>query len=298
MTQHGLDTATDVSAGPGPALSRADITTCATCGQPSPSSRTPHVARHIYAIGKIEARFPRLSVEKEFSQVLARSDTKGLTDQQAQRQILSQRENRYLARQMCWVLTIEGIETYVLLPRDPADLDLLVDAIRETPSPTDIDVVIGSRGPTAPAELCNGLTIDTAIFDQIYSFNEQTLLKAIPKPKGIDSESFHRASAELLQRVLQMADNTGAADSHRALNYLTVRYPAIYARLAEAFAQDCSLASVTPVPSRLSSTRSIVDVIFAFVNRHTDVTEKFFTRVDVTEEFPFLVTKLSPYYDH
>lgn len=28
-----------------------------------------------------------------------------------------------------------------------------------------------------------------------------------------------------------------------------------------------------------------------------DVTEKFFTRVDVTAEFPFLVTKLSPHYD-
>jgi hypothetical protein len=25
--------------------------------------------------------------------------------------------------------------------------------------------------------------------------------------------------------------------------------------------------------------------------------EKFFPRVDVTEEFPFLVTKMSPYYD-
>jgi hypothetical protein len=41
----------------------------------------------------------------------------------------------------------------------------------------------------------------------------------------------------------------------------------------------------------------VVDVIFAYTNRNTDVVEKFFTRVDVTEEFPFLVTKLSPYYD-
>jgi hypothetical protein len=28
-----------------------------------------------------------------------------------------------------------------------------------------------------------------------------------------------------------------------------------------------------------------------------DFLEKFFVRVDVTEEFPFLVTKMSPYYD-
>jgi hypothetical protein len=40
-----------------------------------------------------------------------------------------------------------------------------------------------------------------------------------------------------------------------------------------------------------------LDVIFSYTNRATDVTEKFFCRVDVTDEFPFLVTKLSPYYD-
>lgn len=34
-----------------------------------------------------------------------------------------------------------------------------------------------------------------------------------------------------------------------------------------------------------------------YSNRQTDVVEKFFTRVDVTEEFPFLVTKMLPYYD-
>jgi hypothetical protein len=51
-------------------------------------------------------------------------------------------------------------------------------------------------------------------------------------------------------------------------------------------------------PSLLASTRKVVEVIFSFTNRATDVTEKQFVRVDVTEEFPFLVTKLSPYYDH
>jgi len=50
-------------------------------------------------------------------------------------------------------------------------------------------------------------------------------------------------------------------------------------------------------PSRLSGVRSIVDVIFSFFHSQTEVTEKYFVRVDVTEEFPFLVTKLSPYYD-
>lgn len=96
---------------------------------------------------------------------------------------------------------------------------------------------------------------------------------------------------------MQMADNAGATDEHRALNYLAVRYPAIYATAAEAYGRSCSLTAVEVRPSRLSGTRKIVDVIFAFTNRSTDVTEKYFVRVDVTEEFPFLVTKLSPYYN-
>lgn len=40
-----------------------------------------------------------------------------------------------------------------------------------------------------------------------------------------------------------------------------------------------------------------MDVVFSFTDRGTDVVSKFFTRVNVTERFPFLVTKMSPYYD-
>jgi hypothetical protein len=50
-------------------------------------------------------------------------------------------------------------------------------------------------------------------------------------------------------------------------------------------------------PSRLSGVRNVVDVVFAYTHRETDVTDKHFVRVDVTEEFPFLVTKMSPYYE-
>ena len=98
------------------------------------------------AIGRIEARFPRLSIEKEFAQVTGRAETAGQTDQQAFYNVLSKPENRYLARQLCWVLTIQGLETYIVHPRDPRDFDRLVEAIRPQPSPMDIDVVIGMRG--------------------------------------------------------------------------------------------------------------------------------------------------------
>jgi PatG C-terminal len=97
--------------------------------------------------------------------------------------------------------------------------------------------------------------------------------------------------------IIQVTDNAGATDEHRALNYLAVRYPAIYARAAEAFAGNLGLTSVDVQPSPLSGTRNIIEVIFSFTNRTTGFPEKSFVRVDITDEFPFLVTKLSPYYD-
>jgi hypothetical protein len=189
------------------------------------------------------------------------------------------------------------LETYLLQPRDPADIDLLVDAIRPTPAPGDIDVVIGMRGGISPPELCNGLIVPVVIFDQIYSFDRDSLIKAVPKPENMTPKQFTPAAEELFGRIMQITDNAGATDEHRALNYLAMRYPAIYAKAAEQFGRDSSLTGVEVRTSPLSGTRNIADVIFSYTNRNTDFVEKFFVRVDVTEEFPFLVTKMAPYYD-
>jgi hypothetical protein len=263
--------------------------TCPTCG-----GGTAYA--FVFAVGRIEPRFPSPGVEKELAQVVARTPTKGKTDREAMKYALSLRENRYLARHLCWVLTTQGLETYLLKPRDSADVELLIEALRAAPRPTDLDVVIGTRGSIAPPEMCNGLMVPIVTFDQIYSFDRDELIKAIPRPEKA-GKGFQLAADELFDRIMQMTDNAGATDDTRALNYQAVRYPAVYAKVSEQFAAGASLSSVDVRPSALSAVRRIVDVIFAFTSRATDVTEKFFVRVDVTEAFPFLVTKLSPYYD-
>jgi PatG Domain len=266
---------------------------CPTCSGSAAS--TP--VTFVYAIGRIVPRFPGLSVEKEFAQAAGRADTSGLTDQQTFASVLSKPENRYLARQLCWVLTIQGLDTYILQPRDSGDFDRFLETLRPQPSPLDVDVVIGLRGPIARPELCGGLMVPMVLVDQVYSFDRDSFVKAIPKPGKKAEEQFEAVAAEVFDRISQLTDNAGATDEHRALNYLAMRYPAIYAKAAEEFARDFSLAGVEVRPSHLSGTRAIVEVISAYTNRSTDFTEKFFVRVDVTEEFPFLVTKLSPYYD-
>src|SRR5262245_50233948 len=213
---------------PAPSVTAAKAAASFTAAQAGPTCVAAANAQaaapsYIYAIGRIAPRFPSPSVEKEFVQATGRAETAGLTDRQALQEVLSQRQNRYLARQLCWVMAIEGLETYILVPRDPADLDLLIEALRPTPSPLDLDCVIGIRGPIAPPEMCNGLLVPIVIFDQLYSFDRDSLIKAIPRPEK-PAKEFAAAAEELFDRIMQMADNTGATDEQRALNYLAVRY--------------------------------------------------------------------------
>jgi hypothetical protein len=264
----------------------------------SAAAQEPHRhATFVYAVGKVEPRFPDLATEKEFAQAAGRADTSGQTDYQALHTVLAERANRYLARRMCWVFTIEGLDTYILLPSDPADFELLIEAVRPRPRPGDVDVVIGTPGPIAPPEVCNGMMIPLVAFDQLYSFDRDELIREIPRPDDTAEEEFRATAAELFGRIMQIADNAGATDEHRAFNYLAVRYPAIYARTAEAHRDESALTVVDARRSRLTGARTVVDVIFSYTNRRTDVTDKYFVRVDVTGEFPFLVTRLSPYYE-
>jgi hypothetical protein len=269
------------------------------CGLSEPNGAETYP--YVYAIGKITTRFPSLGIEKEFRQAIGRAgeETVGFTDQKAFHKVLSVKENHYLVRKLCWVLTIEGMDTYILRPRNSLDFDSLVEAIRPSQSPMDIDIVIGVKGPIAPPEMCNGLMVPILVFDQIYSFDRVSLIEALneKRPDSISKEEFTGTAEELLDRIMQIADNAGAMDEHRALNYLAVRYDAIYAKAAEMHGKNFSLTGVEVGSSRLSGTRKIVASIFIYTHRETDVVEKYFVRVDVTEEFPFLVTKLSPYYD-
>jgi hypothetical protein len=278
-----------------PAVAPPNGAPCPSCGGAAASGAV--APSFVYAIGHVKATFPSLTVEKEFAQATGRTKTAGKTDEETLYEVLSQPENRYLARQMCWVFVIQDLETYILHPRDPKDLDRLIEAVRPQPSPMDLDVVIGTRGPIVPPEYCNGLMVPLVVFEQMYSFDRESLLKAIPRPKEIDEKKFEATARNILNRVLQMTDNAGATDGDRAVNYLAVRYKDIFERAAERFDQDFSLTGLETRPAALSGTRNLVDVIFTYTNRNSDFVEKYSVRVDMTGLFPFLVTKLTPYYD-
>lgn len=250
----------------------------------------------VYVIGHIEPRYPSLGVEKETRQAAAQVGAANQTDREIMAKALRDPDNKYLVRQLCWVLLIQGIEQYILVPRD-GDYQPLVDAYRTEPKPGDLELVIGMRGPIAPPTMCNGLLVPILIFDRIYAFDRKSLLDSIPKPKDLDAKHFTTAAGEMLDRMLEQSDNAGATDKDRALNYLAVRYPRIYELAAEQFAKNASFTSISVLPSPLNGPRKVVEVVFAFTDRATDVVSKYFVRVDVTECFLFLVSKMAPYYD-
>ncbi|MFE7332700.1 hypothetical protein ACFU8W_49350 [Streptomyces sp. NPDC057565] len=264
-----------------------------------PTARhTPTPPAFVYAMGQIESRIPDLGVEQELAQSLMRTETNGMTDRQVLSDVLSRPENRYLARQMCYVLTIQGLDTYVLVPRDPADFALMADAIRPSSEADAIDVVIGVRGGVAPASHCGGLQLPVVTVDQLYSASISYLVQSIDRPESMDTEQFEKAAGDLLKTVMNVSGNVGASDEGRALNYLLLRYSAIYRKTFEQFMADYSLAAIDVRRSNLGGHRRIMDVIFTYASRKTDEVQKYFVPVDVTYQFPFRPGPLGIFYDH
>jgi hypothetical protein len=256
---------------------------------------------YVYAIGKVVHRFPTKSLQMELAQATGRTpeqETKGRIDEEVMHKVLTDPANRYIARQICYVLNIEGLETYLLFPTDPLDIDKLSAALKPAPAGMmDSDVIIGRRGSIASPDACNGLMVPIVMVDQIYSFDRDTLMKAIPKRKGENEDQIKKTSNALLDHILQIADNAGSTDEHRAINYLAVRYDEIYHRTQLMQDENYSFTGIDVRPSRLSGTRKIVDVIFSYQNRSNLATQQWFVRVDVTEEFPFLVSPMKEYFE-
>jgi len=155
------------------------------------------------------------------------------------------------------------------------------------------------RALTQPLTLAYylGLSLPMVTVSQIFTVDAASLARSVPRPDRMEEDAFRSALQDVLAPVMQTSDNVGANDEHRAINYLTARYPALYARIAEAYAVGSPLAAVDVSPSRLTGSRRIVSVVYACVSRTTGAADRFFARVDVTEQFPFLVTGLSPYFD-
>ncbi|MEU0950156.1 hypothetical protein ABZ379_47050 [Streptomyces canus] len=255
-----------------------------------------HHHSYVFAIGQIRAQSRNPGVEKEFAQVVGATDTRGLTTDEVLREVLARPENRYLARQMQYVLTIQGVDTYDVVPSFSDDYGKLIEAVRPAPHPLDLDVVVGVRGPLTAADSCAGqLALPVLEFQQLYSFDRPSLFKAIEKPEGMSGKRFRATADEVLTKILQITENAGATPQDRAANFVACRYEAVYLKTFEAFADDYALTSIEVRPATVGGDKGVMNFTVTYTSRTTaDIREKYSVLVSTQYMNPYLLTRLEP----
>ncbi len=256
--------------------------------QPAPS------LRFAYSFGRIEPRCPQISIDKEIAQAIgALADE--IPEGEKMRRVLVDPSNQYLVRKLCWVFSVRGQDAFVVTPADPMDWKLLPETLGRDASGW-VDVVIGHLAP--PAGACAALGLPLVHFDRLHSFSRAQLLEQLHELRGarkLPTEHFNQAFDQLITLA---EDNLGTADADRALNYLVLRYPDIYRLVAEQLTAGRALESVRARPSPLGVPRRILDVVLSFLDGRDGGYSRHYVRVDITEEFPFLVSGAGPYVEH
>jgi hypothetical protein len=234
--------------------------------------------RFIYVLGTVDIRFPDQSISEELQDVARTEDiVQGPNETLCSYyyRVLGlgmdtgTLEARHVARQVCWILTVEGLPAYYLAPGDLRDLPDLISCLgRSEPEDPfhhdDLDLFVGSSSLT-PVDTCPGVAVPILAVDQVCSFKKDDLMawckmpsKTPPKtstkrrasgPNEPDSGEPNPAD-KLFRMLAQSADNLGDTDQWRALNYVAVRYKYIYEKYAE-MADDYDLNSVEVATSRL-----------------------------------------------
>jgi hypothetical protein len=107
------------------------------------------------------------------------------------------------------------------------------------------------------------------------------------KAKNFERKRFSTVAREVFRRIVQSTENIGAMESHRALNFVLVQHPGLALSVHER--PNSVLDRIETRAVQGTDLRKIIAVILTFVDRATGVPERVFCRVDVTEEWPFLV---------
>jgi hypothetical protein len=296
----------------------AVLPACAECGGANKDTEESRPPGYVYATGTVTAQFPSLDVEKEFLQAWGQTAEQSRTITAADKfAVLSQGQNLYLARQMCWIFQSGNIDLFVLQPRTHLELADLVGCLAPTPGEVSYALVVGTVGGVAPPWMCNGVALPLVSCEQVFNFTskafvnsvvaeirkKETLintikehLKPLSAPPTLD-EFLTKAADNAFEVMTVLSDNTGNTDEHRAINYLTFKSMRLYEKEVELELAGYRLNSVTARPDPLSRTRRIQDVILLYAKTDTHEVQRFFTRIDVTGLFPFMINELAHFFD-
>jgi hypothetical protein len=256
-------------------------------------------AGFVYVVGRLHARFPSLGAQREYAQI-TRSDPDALVRTAPLRAVLSASENRYLARQICWVFSGPSSDACLVQPRDGNDLDELIEALTDDDST--VQVLVGSPASAPVAALsCLATGLPAVWPDQLLSFRRDEFLDALAEAadggEWEHAEAWRRIAGDLFDNLTQRTENQGIAAAHRAMNFIALHYPPIYQLTFDAHREESFLIGVDAHVGGAGSDRTTVDVRLGFRNVRTHVVQRYVCRVDVTDLFPFLTSPITVTYD-
>jgi hypothetical protein len=254
----------------------------------------------VYVIGTIDVRFPDLALENEIDMLVRDLSLPAgqISDQAWLADVLSRDEARYITRELCWVLTVEGQDAYILKLRDERCVGTLIESLRHPRRQigtfaVDSVVVVGEMGPYI--DICD-VNRPLLVVDRI-STTTLTAPPPSPTPRRTRKSQAPTAPPPVnpnFQRLVRWADNFGHTDGTRAINYLIARYEQLYSRLSDREQNGFNFDNIEVRESRLIGKRRIVDPVITFRNG-TNGVERYFIRVDVTHKYPMHITDIEPY---
>ncbi|SRR6266567_24704 len=247
----------------------------------------------VFAIGKLDVRFPSIGLEREFHRCAKMSG--GLASLPRGERLRKVFEaNHHLAPRVAYLLCIAGVPAFVLTPTTPQARATILESLSQIDSSDHWVLIVGRQGPMCGPSDCGGLLVPMVACDQIYTFsvaewskNLEDVLKPALQAKKTDPATLSRSAIELFNQMVSSMQNIGATDPHRALNFVLMRHPGLFLAVAERAAK----ASFDKVETRAIhglGTRRVLAVILTFRDLATGVPERVFCRIDVTEEWPFL----------
>lgn len=278
---------------------------CSCGGGPGPAAAA-EIAAPVYAAGTVDAHFPSQSVQKEFYQAVAPEDVH-LPPEKLYLKVLGRGQNLYIAREMCWTLSIFGTKSFVLVPASERQLVQLIAALQPHLT-TSLDVIVGRKGALAAADRCRDLRLPGLLCEEVSIFTCAEAVALITR--ALVEQGFAPAVDQVetvLRRMIPLLANTGDRDEPRALNFALLRYREVYVRTwrllfttggveGARVPQEYSFEGVATRPADVQGNSRIVDVVFTYRGVETRERVRYFTSVDVGGEFPYVVNGLTRYF--
>jgi hypothetical protein len=191
-------------------------------------------------------------------------------------------------------MSIGNVPAYIVAPSSQHTLRSILEAVGRSADPDAFVALVGRRAGTAGPGQCGGLLAPIVVCDVLSAFRVEEWISGLAarvgpalRAKKTEAGHFTTVAREFFDRVVNSTENIGGLDTHRVLNYVLVQHPGLALSVAERPKSVLDRVETRPVQG--TDLRRVIAIILTFVDWATGVPERLFCRVDVTEEWPFLV---------